>query len=507
MATKTTPMLLAVTAALACAGCAAAETTSILLSIEASPGVTIASLTGALRVGSASFEPAQMLGSTPPTLPGRVVIPLVDDPAQVEVRLIATDDRGAELGAHLAVTSIAHRQVQRTVVLSDTCPLGVCIPATGTPAWLPAIDLPGSRLQVAATVGTDGALYVVSGQADYTAAADAQTYVLLPGAAEWTTGPPQAMPRSASSAVTLPDGRIVVVGGEDDTKSYPDVDALDPGTATWTKLPPLQNGISRAAAMVDSSSGSIFVVGGSPAAESSPVATTSIFANGAWSPGPKLPDATLRAAGVVRANGRLCVIGGVAQDFVATFLCLDGAHTKWQALAPMTSKRSRHAGVLGADDRVYAIGGDLTSGPIATVEAFDALDGGWAAVAPMPETRYAHAALRGADGRIYAIGGVVGGNPSASVIAYGPRVMVTPTAVRESTRVTVSGDNFAANAVVLLYLEDDLAVPIARGSTDGTGTLAPITFRMVAHAAGVVGLRVVDHRSAYPVSTRLTISD
>src|SRR5205823_2050797 len=57
-----------------------------------------------------------------------------------------------------------------------------------------------------------------------------------PRTGRWTAAAPMAFPRNAASAVSLPDGRVLVAGGDDD-HLLPQVSAeiYDPATRTWTE--------------------------------------------------------------------------------------------------------------------------------------------------------------------------------------------------------------------------------------------------------------------------------
>ena len=86
------------------------------------------------------------------------------------------------------------------------------------------------------------------------------------------------------------------------------------------------------------------------------------------------------------------------------------------------------AAVAGPDGRIYAIGGAQYSQfpdratMLATVEAYTPGANTWTRLASMAEPRYGAAAAVGADGRIYVLGGspAVAGTTLASVEAYTP---------------------------------------------------------------------------------------
>jgi serine/threonine-protein kinase len=97
--------------------------------------------------------------------------------------------------------------------------------------------------------------------------------------------------------------------------------------------------------------------------------------------------------------------------------------TTWNILASMPTARSLLAAVTGPDGRIYAIGGENTSGRLDTVEVYNTSTNKWDSAAPMPTARNHLAATVGPDNLIYAIGGV-SSNPKI-VEAYNPKTNVT----------------------------------------------------------------------------------
>src|SRR5215472_5658046 len=82
----------------------------------------------------------------------------------------------------------------------------------------------------------------------------------------------------------------------------------------------------------------------------------------------------------------------------------------------------------GSGYRIYAIGGNDGTGPVATVEAYDTIAGSWSSIASLPTAREELAATAGPE-RLYAIGGDNGSaavntfeiyNPAADAWASGP---------------------------------------------------------------------------------------
>ena len=76
----------------------------------------------------------------------------------------------------------------------------------------------------------------------------------------------------------------------------------------------------------------------------------------------------------------------------------------WEKVPPLTTARFWFGATLGADGKIYALGGLGRLGFLDDAEVFTP-GAGWTALAPMPEPRGWNSAAASADGRVFAIGG------------------------------------------------------------------------------------------------------
>ena len=93
----------------------------------------------------------------------------------------------------------------------------------------------------------------------------------------------------------------------------------------------------------------------------------------------------------------------------------------WVFKAHMGSARGDFAAVTGSDNRIYALGGTLSStgpGIIADCEVYDTSTDAWTSIAPMPDNRAFHAAVATPNGKIYVFGGFVshGGSTNTTLV-------------------------------------------------------------------------------------------
>jgi hypothetical protein len=102
--------------------------------------------------------------------------------------------------------------------------------------------------------------------------------------------------------------------------------------------------------------------------------------------------------------------------------CTSGCGSRWKRLADLPTARFDLAAVAGSDGRIYAIGGSVGSTPdsiLRTVDAYDPATNSWSAVPSLSAPRTGLAAAVGADGRIYAIGGAIDAARTAEALIPG----------------------------------------------------------------------------------------
>jgi len=144
-----------------------------------------------------------------------------------------------------------------------------------------------------------------------------------------------------------------------------------------------------------------------------------------WSRGADMPRPRSDFGCVTGSDGRIYVFGGYAEEvsgdhYSQSADVYDPTADSWSAISDMNIVRYSVAGSIGADGRIYAIGGSEGAGAPTSVEAYDPSSDTWTFVASMNAGRSEFAAALGPDGRIYAIGGEDSYPILSSVEAYNP---------------------------------------------------------------------------------------
>lgn len=306
--------------------------------------------------------------------------------------------------------------------------------------WEPAVpfgDPSAPRLQ-AAGVFHQGALYALGGTpyryqddiptGDPPEQGAADTYVL--GAASWGTSKEfdGSLGRMGAGVDGL--GRLVIYGPAKDGALTCELKTAiyDPVTGTEgdVGLPDKNFDAANFASATDDL-GRLYAIGGGPggpdevAAAGQPnVAVVERFdaVADAWEILAPLPVALSRASAVYDGFGHVLVFGGYDQTASTrsnAVYSLDFASNSWTLVGnlpatPSGDRASDMAAVLGADGKVYLLGGLWGSDPAggsasAATHVFDPVTLSWSSGPDMAEPRFAFPAVLAPDNYIYALGG------------------------------------------------------------------------------------------------------
>lgn len=221
------------------------------------------------------------------------------------------------------------------------------------------------------------------------------TEVVKPKEKRWKhTGP--AYFRYSPAVATSPDGVIYITGGaarpffEHSTRSRPheSAEAWDAKTNRWREIATMRHARDQHAAAVDRK-GRLFVFGGTTGSVG--IRRDDEESDAAW-------DA--RGAALDRA----------ANTSLASVEMYDPATNTWTERAPMPTPRQAMGADVGADGRIYVVGGApsfMHPRPMDVVEIYDPETNTWETGPPLVYPRRSHAVVATPDGKLYAIGGFV----------------------------------------------------------------------------------------------------
>jgi N-acetylneuraminic acid mutarotase len=291
---------------------------------------------------------------------------------------------------------------------------------SGWNALFPQLDTFRSSLALAA--GSDGRLYALGGlDLNGNPLATAEVYDPDYAASGWSSAAISLQtPRYGLAATTGSDGLLYAVGGRDATTVYGLTEAYDPAgpAAGWIAVPAL-NTARYAHAVVSASDGKLYAIGGI-SSQSTTLGSIEVYDPNALSPQWSTLSASLNAprshfGAVAASDGMIYAIGGASNSgtIYGSVERFDPANpaTGWTTLtkASLRTAREDFTAVAGADGRIYAIGGKGKGGKLLnSVEVYDPSNptAGWVVTRRGLNTARADfGATTGSDDKLYVVGG------------------------------------------------------------------------------------------------------
>ncbi|MFD9516229.1 kelch repeat-containing protein [Streptomyces sp. NPDC059979] len=310
-----------------------------------------------------------------------------------------------------------------------------------------------------------------------------------PARGTWTETGGLAEARRTHSLTVLRDGRVLAAGGISGPQAFPprtlaSAELYHPGAGTWTPAGPMSGArYGHSATLLPD--GRVLVAGGNRPRDARTVATLTTAElfdpdTGTWSPAREMADARWHHIAAPLPGGRLLVVGGMAAAgrIVPTALALceiyDPRTDTWSAAGAMRDARFGHQAVPLPDGSVLAVGGGRSGsddarfdpyGPTG-VERYDPATGTWHDEAPLPWTRAYPRALPLPSGEVLVLGGA---DPAALDVGFPSALRFDPVARRWSSAGPLHTGRWAFGATSLA----DGRV-LAAGGVSRTGVAAPV---------------------------------
>jgi len=280
--------------------------------------------------------------------------------------------------------------------------------------------------------------------------------------------PKMSIARSGHTATLLPDGRVLVVGGNYFVTTS---EIYDPVLNKWKAAGNLSTvRIGHTATLL--ANGQVLVVGGGNSSSSTP---TELYdpATGRWRLGGEPRIRRNGHTATLLKNGNVLVAGGDTVYSITTAELYTAATSQWSDAGNLSTLRVLHTATLLPDGRVLVTGGSRA--PTTAAEIYNAASGEWRATGPMKEQRQAHTATLLRDGRVL----VVGGFPNAigPYPAPGSPVLFPSTEVYSSTTNTwaIGPSMFTPRwAHTATLLPDGRVIVIGGYSTGGYSSYAQV---------------------------------
>ncbi|MBI4375947.1 MAG: fibronectin type III domain-containing protein [Elusimicrobia bacterium] len=249
---------------------------------------------------------------------------------------------------------------------------------------------------------------------------------IIPKLADWNAGASMNGPRANHTSTVLPDGRILVAGGNNGPNVLRSSDLFDPVTRSFSAAGTLRDARDLHTATL-LPSGRVLVAGGFSTNELSTgsISRAEIFyvESMTWAPTSPMSSPRDSHGAVLLADGNVLVTGGYITDVgyldsAEIYITTAGI---WVPVASMSAARALHSATLLQDGRVLVVGGIASNGlPQGTVEIYDPASNSWSAGAPIASV-FGHRATLLPDGRVLITGGKNSFGETNHSVIYDPR--------------------------------------------------------------------------------------
>ncbi|HET9790079.1 MAG TPA: kelch repeat-containing protein, partial [Candidatus Angelobacter sp.] len=270
------------------------------------------------------------------------------------------------------------------LTLSAASILHAALPNVQSGQWAASGNLQQARSGAAAVLLPDGRLLITGGDV---AGAPATSVEVLNPDGSFTAATPMSVARSGHAAVLLATGDVLVTGGRTSGGGITNsAEVFDPTSNTWTAAPGMQE--ARAGhATAQLPDYSIIIVGG--VSSSGPVSAVERYSfwDGIFVHAGVLNHPRADAAVAVLGDWHVLVAGGTtidAQGQSATTTLVEAFDPANGVSADVVSLSSARAGASATtllDGRVAIIGGNNGADDLASAEIYDPAAGAWSTVA------------------------------------------------------------------------------------------------------------------------------
>lgn len=283
-------------------------------------------------------------------------------------------------------------------------------PATRTWRATGSMDL--DRSDFSTTLLPDGRVLVAGGQGE--SGLRASTRLYDPATGRWSRGGRMTTLRTTHTATLLGNGKVLVAGGFTGAKGPASrtAELYDPKTDRWSRTTSMRTARSAAGA-VRLGDGQVLMVGG----------TGNIFGGGLpsselYDPGKKRWTGAgglktvrtdeywcCRDGLVLLANGKVLLAGGFGGQRGRGAELFDPATRIWKVTGQLSVAREEGYALIGLGAGALALGGSDDFGPLKYAELYEARTGRWTRVNDLRHDRYAPLAVRLANGQVLVAGG------------------------------------------------------------------------------------------------------
>ncbi len=294
-----------------------------------------------------------------------------------------------------------------------------------TDAWRTITSAPLARYSFGSVLLPTGKVLFVGGYDSVSYSSAAHVYDPVQGAlqGEWTSSDAMAPGRYGYSATLLPNGKVLVAGGQNTFTALSSAQLYEPTTGTWVATGSLSSERTGHTATL-LPNGKVLVTGGKDRAGVE-LRTAELYdsVSGTWSTTNSLSVARYGHTATLLHGGKVLVSGGRnGAGFIVAAELYDPAAGTWSAAGSFVTSRANHTATVLDSGKVLVTGGyNSSSGTVlASVELYDPAAGTWSATGSMASGRSSHTATLLPGGKVLVVGGISNGTPVSTTEMYDP---------------------------------------------------------------------------------------
>jgi N-acetylneuraminic acid mutarotase len=235
------------------------------------------------------------------------------------------------------------------------------------------------------------------------------------GSGTWTLTGSLSKGRESQTATLLPNGNVLVAGGETSTSVTASSEVYVPGTATWSAAGNMA--VARAAQQaVLLPSGKVLVAGGCIAiCASGNTATAELYnpSTRTWSKTGSMATARVYFGMTLLSNGTVLAVGGCTgqnangcSGVTSSAEIYNPSTGTWSATSPMHAGRGAFTTTVLKTGQVLVAGGiNAANNPINSVEKYNPVSGQWILTGQLKVARDEHTATLLPNGNVLVAGG------------------------------------------------------------------------------------------------------
>jgi N-acetylneuraminic acid mutarotase len=277
-------------------------------------------------------------------------------------------------------------------------------PATGL--WSGTVSLNTAREGHTATLLPNGQVVVAGGYSSTSAAsvASAELYDYVSTTGSWTSTSSLSSPRVNHTATLLPNGFVLVVGGNTTTTS---TSLYNPANGTWTPAGNLNTPRNYHTATL-LPNGQVLIAGGY--GPSGLLSNAELYnpATFTWTYTGNLNTAREQHTATLLPNGQVLLAGGmgISNQTLNSAELYNPATGSWTYTGNLNTARYSHTATLLPNGQLLVAGGENNSvGYLANAELYNPTTGLWTVTGSLNAARYSHTATLLHNGQVLVAGG------------------------------------------------------------------------------------------------------